>query len=139
MTDWSDSSPIRQRPVTRIFESRDQRILMHLGHPEYEPERLQFEYQRDVAERRPSAKVPDNLDLARPLNIWRSHRNEFFSQWLRFIYESVSRRDHDELAADASTSDVAIAHPSSRALPGMGCTSVGNAAGCPSARRMRYP
>ena len=32
-----------------IFESCDRRFLMHLGHPEYEPERLVFEYERDRA------------------------------------------------------------------------------------------
>jgi len=22
-----------------------------------------------------------------PLNVWRTHRNEFFSQWVKFIHE----------------------------------------------------
>lgn len=73
-----------------IFESTDQRYLMHLGHPEYEAERLLFEYQRDVSQLRPSVRPPTNLDAINPINTWRSHRNEFFSQWLKFIYESVS-------------------------------------------------
>ncbi len=73
-----------------IFESSDQRYLMHLGHPEYEPERLVFEYQRDVGARRTDVNPPENLDLEHPVNTWRSHRNEFFSQWLKFIYDSVS-------------------------------------------------
>lgn len=73
-----------------IFESADQRYLMHLGHPEYEPERLIFEYERDLAAGRTDVMVPCNLDLERPINTWRSHRNEFFSQWIKFVYDSVS-------------------------------------------------
>jgi homoserine O-succinyltransferase len=73
-----------------IFESADQRYLMHLGHPEYEPERLVFEYRRDVAGGRSDVEPPAHVDLEKPINTWRSHRNEFFSQWLKLIYDSVS-------------------------------------------------
>ena len=73
-----------------IFESADERYLMHLGHPEYEPERLIFEYRRDVAAGRSDVDPPANLDLAQPVNTWRSHRNEFFSQWIKFVYDTTS-------------------------------------------------
>jgi homoserine O-succinyltransferase/O-acetyltransferase len=73
-----------------IFESTDQRYLMHLGHPEYEPERLVFEYQRDVKAGRKDVPPPANLNVDEPKNIWRSHRNEFFSQWIKFIYDITS-------------------------------------------------
>jgi homoserine O-succinyltransferase/O-acetyltransferase len=73
-----------------IFESTDQRYLMHLGHPEYEPERLVHEYRRDCAAGRTDVASPANVDTACPVNTWRSHRNEFFSQWLKFIYDTVS-------------------------------------------------
>lgn len=70
-----------------IFESSDGKYLMHLGHPEYEPERLVFEYARDRSNGRQDVEPPANLELERPLNTWRSHRNEFFSQWIRFVYD----------------------------------------------------
>jgi homoserine O-succinyltransferase len=70
-----------------IFESTDQRYLMHLGHPEYEPERLVFEYARDRSQGREDVDPPANIDLEQPMNLWRSHRNEFFSQWVKFVYE----------------------------------------------------
>jgi len=70
-----------------IFESADQRFLMHLGHPEYEPERLLLEYARDRSKGRNDVEPPENLDLDRPANTWRSHRNEFFSQWIKFVYD----------------------------------------------------
>jgi len=73
-----------------IFESTDQRFLMHLGHPEYEPERLIFEYERDKSEGRTDVGPPENVDMANPANIWRSHRNEFYAQWLKFVYDTVS-------------------------------------------------
>ncbi len=73
-----------------IVESTDQRLLMHLGHPEYEPERLVFEYLRDRESGRADVQAPLNIDLETPINTWRSHRNEFFSQWIKFVYETTS-------------------------------------------------
>ena len=64
---------------------------MHLGHPEYEPERLVEEYRRDGAAGRTDVGPPVNVDLERPLNTWRSHRNEFFSQWIKYVYDATSR------------------------------------------------
>jgi homoserine O-succinyltransferase len=74
-----------------IFESADQRFLMHLGHPEYEAHRLVEEYRRDVALGRTDVPRPANLDLDNPVNRWRSHGLEFFAQWVRYIYEPTSR------------------------------------------------
>jgi homoserine O-succinyltransferase len=74
-----------------IFESADQRFLMHFGHPEYEAHRLVEEYQRDVALGRTDVPRPANLDINNPVNRWRSHGLEFFAQWVRYIYEPTSR------------------------------------------------
>ncbi len=73
-----------------IFESTDKRFLIHLGHPEYEPRRLIEEYQRDQGKGRTDVEPPRNLDLKNPVNTWRSHRTEFFSQWIKFIHETTS-------------------------------------------------
>ncbi len=72
-----------------IFESSDQRLLMHLGHLEYEPSRLVDEYNRDMKLGRKDVDKPANVDLENPLNTWRAHRNEFFSQWIKFVHEST--------------------------------------------------
>jgi homoserine O-succinyltransferase/O-acetyltransferase len=74
-----------------IFESADRRYLMHLGHPEYEAHRLVEEYRRDVVLGRTDVPPPANLDVNKPLNRWRSHGLEFFAQWVRYIYEPISR------------------------------------------------
>jgi homoserine O-succinyltransferase len=73
-----------------IFESTDQRFLIHLGHPEYEPRRLIEEYLRDKNKGRSDVEPPKNLDLENPVNTWRSHRTEFFSQWIKYVHESTT-------------------------------------------------
>jgi homoserine O-succinyltransferase len=73
-----------------IFESADGRFITHLGHPEYEPQRLIDEYQRDVAKGRGDVAPPANFDMANPVNTWRGQRTEFFSQWIKYIHETRS-------------------------------------------------
>ncbi|MBN1653239.1 MAG: homoserine O-succinyltransferase [Deltaproteobacteria bacterium] len=73
-----------------IFESGDGRLLAHLGYPEYEPSRLVMEFERDRKKGRMDVVRPEHFDLERPLNTWRSHRTEFFSQWIKLIHETRS-------------------------------------------------
>ncbi len=73
-----------------IFESSDQRFLIHLGHPEYEPMRLVEEYLRDKTKARNDVDPPKNIDMDNPVNTWRSHRTEFFSQWIKYVHETTS-------------------------------------------------
>lgn len=71
-----------------IFETPDQRQLMHLGHPEYSSGRLLAEMERDRA--RGDVPPPQNFDAELPQTLWRSHRNLFFQQWLWFCYQRIS-------------------------------------------------
>lgn len=73
-----------------IFESTDHRFIVHLGHPEYEPRRLIEEYQRDMKKGRDDVDPPANLDIENPVNRWRGHRSEFFSQWIKYIHETTT-------------------------------------------------
>jgi homoserine O-succinyltransferase len=73
-----------------IFESADHRFLIHIGHPEYEPGRLVEEYNRDLKKGRADVEKPANFNLDKPANTWRSHRNEFFSQWVKYIHETTT-------------------------------------------------
>jgi len=73
-----------------IFETTDKRFIIHLGHPEYNSGRLIEEAERDRAKQREDVSNPENFDLKNPANCWRSHRNEFFSQWIKYIYEETS-------------------------------------------------
>lgn len=71
-----------------IFETTDQRQLMHLGHPEYNAGRLLSEMERDLE--RGDVLPPENFDFVNPQTSWRSHRNLLFQQWLWFCYQRVS-------------------------------------------------
>ncbi|KGG19490.1 homoserine O-succinyltransferase [Prochlorococcus marinus] len=71
-----------------IFETPDQRQLMHLGHPEYNVDRLKSEMERD--KKRGDVPSPENFDLTKSNTSWRSHRNLLFQQWLWFCYQHVS-------------------------------------------------
>jgi len=72
-----------------IFESADHRFLVHLGHPEYDAERLVGEYIRDRDIGRVDVDRPKNLDINKPVNRWRGHSYEFFSQWIKYVYEET--------------------------------------------------
>lgn len=71
-----------------IFESSDGRYLMHVGHPEYEAERIAYEYKRDRERGRTDVEEPVNFDVNNPKSRWRTHCLDFFSQWLRFLYDA---------------------------------------------------
>ena len=71
-----------------IFETPDQRQLMHLGHPEYNVGRIIAEMERDKA--RGDVPPPENFNADHPRTLWRSHRNLLFQQWLWFCYQRVS-------------------------------------------------
>jgi len=73
-----------------VFETTDRRFLMHLGHPEYNSGRLREECLRDRSGKQDVANACVNFDLEKPVNNWRSHRNEFFSQWIKNIYTETS-------------------------------------------------
>ncbi|GCE65545.1 homoserine O-succinyltransferase [cyanobiont of Ornithocercus magnificus] len=74
-----------------IFETPDQRQLMHLGHPEYNAGRLLAEMERDMA--RGDVPPPRNFNPNQPQTFWRSHRNLLFQQWLWFCYQRISLRN----------------------------------------------
>ncbi len=74
-----------------IFESSDHRLLVHLGHPEYDTQRLVEEYIRDRDKGRVDVDRPKNLDINRPINRWRGNSHEFFSQWVKYVYEETQR------------------------------------------------
>ena len=56
-----------------IFETTDQKQLMHLGHPEYNIGRILSEIDRDHS--RGDVPRPENFDVDRQDTLWRSHRN----------------------------------------------------------------
>ena len=71
-----------------IFETSDQKQLIHLGHPEYTVHRIISEIKRDKA--KGDVPPPENFDVIFSKTSWRSHRNLLFQQWLWFCYQKVS-------------------------------------------------
>jgi len=71
-----------------IFETTDQKQLMHLGHPEYTVHRIISEISRD--KKKGDVPPPENFDINCSKTSWRSHRNLLFQQWLWFCYQKVS-------------------------------------------------
>lgn len=69
-----------------IFETLDHKFVMHLGHPEYNSGRITAEAKRDMEKGRDDVEAPRNFNIQKPLNLWRSHRNEFFGAWIKYIY-----------------------------------------------------
>lgn len=74
---------------TVIAESLDHNVVMHIGHPEYPGRRLADEYRRDLGAGLTDVRPPANVDLARPVNRWRSHSLVFFAAWVRLVYERM--------------------------------------------------
>ena len=71
-----------------IFETSDQKQIMHMGHPEYNSGRLAHEAKRDLND--PTVPKIYNFDFDTPKNVWRMHRNTFFQRWIDFCYMKVS-------------------------------------------------
>ena len=74
-----------------IFSTTDERFIAHTGHPEYNATRLAEEAKRDHGN--PEVPAPANFDFNNPLNLWRSHRNTFFAQWVSYCYFKMSSQD----------------------------------------------
>ena len=58
---------------------------MHLGHPEYNVDRMRAEMERD--KKRGDVPPPENFDPGNPQTSWRSHRNLLFQLFLIYILE----------------------------------------------------
>jgi homoserine O-succinyltransferase len=73
-----------------LFETPDHRFVMHLGHHEYNSQRLLVEAERDREQGRKDVGPLQNLDPDKPVNNWRANRNEFFSAWIRYLYLNMA-------------------------------------------------
>lgn len=66
-----------------LLASGDGRVVMHLGHPEYGPTRLGFEWRRDRALGRSDVGPPSGYDLERdcPKQDWSHDSADFIAGW----------------------------------------------------------
>jgi homoserine O-succinyltransferase len=70
-----------------LFATADLRFVMQLGHPEYELDRIGFEWQRDRSLGRSDVSAPLNCDAesGAPRIDWRASSRAFFRDWLAFV------------------------------------------------------
>jgi homoserine O-succinyltransferase len=85
-----------------LVASEDRRLVFVTGHPEYDPESLAQEYQRDLAASL-SPSIPENYytmdDPSRnPIVSWRSHGSLLFTNWLNYYVYQTTPYDLTKLA-----------------------------------------
>jgi homoserine O-succinyltransferase len=80
-----------------LVRSADGGVWMHLGHPEYAPERITFEWQRDRAAGRADVAAPRGFDPegVTPTTPWDRDTRDFFRAWTDTF---AGRRDAVEAA-----------------------------------------
>ncbi len=71
-----------------IFESSDNRFIAHLGHPEYDTNRIVSEYERDTL--KGLNHTPLHFDVKNPVNTWQKSGMDFFAKWVQMIKEESS-------------------------------------------------
>lgn len=77
-----------------ITASEDKRLVFVTGHPEYDPESLKQEYQRDLSTNgQPQIPVNyfvDNDPSKEPMVNWRAHGSLLFTNWLNYyVYQNT--------------------------------------------------
>jgi len=77
-----------------LVASKDGRRIFATGHLEYDYDTLKYEYNRDLEKgldiHMPENYFPDNDPEKPPLNLWRSHGNLLYSNWLNYyVYQET--------------------------------------------------
>ena len=77
-----------------LVASKDRKQVFLTGHPEYEATTLKDEYERDLKKginiQIPKNYYPNDDPKQQPLNIWRSHANLLFVNWLNYyVYQET--------------------------------------------------
>ena len=76
-----------------LVASKDRSLVFAFGHPEYDRERLAFEYLRDKDKgldiHIPENCFPDNDPSQIPKLIWRANAETFFRNWINFVYQTT--------------------------------------------------
>ena len=68
-----------------IWDTDNGQWLMHLGNPEYtSSQMLRFSSHQN------HFVGPKKFDPERPLNNWKTHRNDFFTHWLKYCYNYMN-------------------------------------------------
>ncbi|WJG08385.1 homoserine O-succinyltransferase [Aliiglaciecola sp. LCG003] len=90
-----------QQTGAYIVASEDKRTVLITGHPEYDPDTLDQEYHRDLANSQ-APNVPQNYyqnnDPTQPFKVtWRAHGTLLFTNWLNYYVYQTTPYNLDEL------------------------------------------
>lgn len=89
-----------------IVASEDKRMVFVTGHPEYDPDTLKDEFNRDIAAgQTPDVPVnyfPCNDPSLPPMVRWRSHGSLFFTNWLNYYVYQTTPYDLNQLAGSSA-------------------------------------
>ena len=84
-----------------VSASTDKRMVFVTGHPEYDPDTLKQEYQRDLnAGLKPPLPInyfQDDNPESDPLVTWRGHGNLLFNNWLNYFVYQTTPYDLEQL------------------------------------------
>lgn len=87
-----------------LAASRDGRQVFVTGHPEYDPDTLQMEYERDVTRGVdidvPCNYFPDDDPDRPPMVTWRSHAYLLYSNWLNYCVYQRTPFDRATITAE---------------------------------------
>lgn len=86
-----------------IAKSTDSRHFFVFGHPEYDADTLGREFTRDVGRglnpALPKHYYPNDDPEQRPLNMWRSHAQLIYTNWLNYYVYQTTPYDLNDLGA----------------------------------------
>ena len=87
-----------------VVASTDKRMVFVTGHPEYDADTLDQEYQRDVSSGLAS-QIPlnyyQNNNPEKPIMVrWKSHGNLLFTNWLNYYVYQTTPYDLNQLTSD---------------------------------------
>ena len=68
-----------------IWDTDNGQWLMHLGNPEYTSSQM-----LRLSSNQDHFVGPKKFDPERPLNNWKTHRNDFFTHWLKYCYNYMN-------------------------------------------------
>ena len=109
---------IEKHPELRILASSDMagiyavstdmgRQIFIMGHSEYDADTLKNEYIRDKSAgidiNLPYNYFPNDDETKDPLNIWRSHANILYSNWLNYYVYQTTPYDINNIKGDEGT------------------------------------
>ena len=90
-----------------LAKSTDSRHFFVFGHPEYDTNTLQLEYERDLARgldiKLPAHYFPGNDPAAKPRSTWRAHAQLLYTNWLNYYVYQTTPYDLESIGEPQET------------------------------------